>query len=225
MSSFVLKIIAALSMLLDHMGLLLFPQLPWLRVLGRLAFPIYAFCIAEGFRHTRSRKRYFLQVFLLGLVCQIVYFVADGSLYLGVLIVFSLSIGLMWAFDRVKKAEAPGKRRLNAALFALLLAAVALLCTYMEVDYGFWGIMLAFVYFACEKPEHGLALFTAVLLLLCLRLASTGFEVQWWSLMTLPLIYAYNGQPGKYRLKYFLYIFYPAHLAALYLIAMLPLFS
>ena len=111
MSSFVIKIIAAASMLIDHMGLLLFPQYRFMRILGRLAFPLYAFCIAEGFYYTRDRKRYFLQIFVLGLLCQIVYFIADGSMYLGVLIAFSLSILLMWTLDGVKKALAAKKTK------------------------------------------------------------------------------------------------------------------
>ena len=49
MSSFLLKIIAAVTMLIDHAGLMLFPQATWMRAVGRLAFPLFAFCIAEGF--------------------------------------------------------------------------------------------------------------------------------------------------------------------------------
>ena len=104
MSSFVLKLIAAVTMFIDHAGLLLFPDLEIMRIIGRLAFPIYAFCIAEGFRYTKNWKLYFLRVFLLGLVCQIVYTVVDRQLYLGILIVFSISILLMACLDSFKKA-------------------------------------------------------------------------------------------------------------------------
>ncbi|MBQ7313175.1 MAG: hypothetical protein IJW81_06290, partial [Clostridia bacterium] len=90
MSSFVLKLIAAVTMFIDHAGLLLFPQWEIMRIIGRLAFPIYAFCIAEGFRYTKNRKLYFLRVFILGLMCQIVYTVVDRQLYLGILISFSI---------------------------------------------------------------------------------------------------------------------------------------
>jgi len=220
MTSFALKIIAAASMLLDHMGLLIFPQAGFLRVLGRLAFPIYAFCIAEGFYHTRNKGKYFLQIFLLGAVCQLVYYIADGSMYLGVLITFSVSILLMWALERVKKAPA-GERTVPALSFAALMVLAALLCHVMEVDYGFCGIMLPLLASISREKRLRLTLFALGLLALCLRLAQFGgMDVQWWSLCTLPLLWAYNGQPGKYRMKYFFYVFYPVHLAALYLIAM-----
>ena len=53
-----LKLIAAFAMVCDHAGLMLFPQVPILRVIGRLAYPIFAFMIAEGCRYTRNKKRY-----------------------------------------------------------------------------------------------------------------------------------------------------------------------
>lgn len=222
MSSFVIKIIAAASMLIDHMGLLLFPQYGIMRILGRLAFPLYAFCIAEGFYYTRDKKRYFLQIFILGIVCQAAYFIADGSMYLGVLIAFSLSILLMWALDGVKKALAKKNGTMKAAAtFALSLAAVAALCHFMTVDYGFVGILLPVLAFASDKKWVRLGLFSLGLAALCAVIqVSGGLDVQWWAMAALPLLALYNGKPGKYRMKYFFYIFYPAHLAILYLIAM-----
>ena len=222
MSSFVLKIIAAASMLIDHMGLLLFPQYRFMRILGRLAFPLYAFCIAEGFYYTRDRKRYFLQIFVLGLACQIVYFIADGSMYLGVLIAFSLSILLMWTLDGVKKAFAAKDGTMKAAaMFVLALAAGAALCHFMTVDYGFMGILLPVLAFVSDKKWIRLGLFSLGLGAMCAVIYSSGgLDVQWWALAVLPLLALYNGKPGRYRMKYFFYIFYPAHLAILYLIAM-----
>lgn len=222
MSSFVIKIIAAASMLIDHMGLLLFPQHGIMRILGRLAFPLYAFCIAEGFYYTRDKKRYFLQIFILGIVCQAAYFIADGSMYLGVLIAFSMSILLMWALDGVKKAHAAKDGTMKAAaIFVLSLAAVAALCHFMTVDYGFVGILLPVLAFASGKKWVRLGLFSLGLVVLCAVIYSSGrLDVQWWALVALPLLALYNGKPGKYRMKYFFYVFYPAHLAVLYLIAM-----
>lgn len=92
LSSNALKLIAALTMLIDHIGVILLPNVPILRVIGRIAFPIYAFMIAEGCAYTKNKLRYFLSVFLLGAVCQIVYGIFDSEVYLGILITFSLSI-------------------------------------------------------------------------------------------------------------------------------------
>jgi tetratricopeptide (TPR) repeat protein len=86
-------------MLLDHTGMILFPDVLWLRILGRVALPLYALCIAEGFRHTRSRGKYFLRIFILGVLCQIVYDFVSTDVYLGILITFSLSIVLLTLID------------------------------------------------------------------------------------------------------------------------------
>ena len=80
-----LKLIAAVTMLLDHAGILLFPKIMLFRILGRLAYPIYAYMIAEGCRYTRNKLRYFLMVFGLGTACQLVYYFASGDTYLNIL--------------------------------------------------------------------------------------------------------------------------------------------
>ena len=63
-----LKIVAAVSMLLDHIGVVFFPHVAVFRILGRLALPIFAFMIAEGCRYTKNRLRYFLTIFGLGVL-------------------------------------------------------------------------------------------------------------------------------------------------------------
>ncbi len=238
MSSFLLKIIAAVSMFIDHAGLLLFPELEFMRIIGRLAFPIYAYCIAEGFRYTKNRKLYFLRVFLLGLVCQIVYTVVDRQLYLGILIVFSLSIALMACADSFKKALHGEPSPLNRSLTSLLkqderfsgktdkllsgglltvfTLAVLLLSLIIDVDYGFFGVMLPVFTSVFDDRPRRLVMFTATLLALSIDLTAGGFIYQFWCLLAVPLIAVYNGKPGKYRMKYFFYIFYPAHLVFLY---------
>ena len=67
-----LKIIAMITMTVDHVGMQLFPRLLWLRMIGRLAMPVYAYMIAEGCRHTRDRKKYLLRLLGMGALCQIV---------------------------------------------------------------------------------------------------------------------------------------------------------
>ena len=78
-----LKIIAAVSMLIDHVGFLFFPNFIIFRILGRLALPIFAFMIAEGCRYTKNKLKYFLTIFILAAICQIVYFLYDGDTVIG----------------------------------------------------------------------------------------------------------------------------------------------
>ena len=213
MSGFILKLIAAVTMLIDHAGLMLFPSAGWMRAVGRLSMPLYAYLLAEGFRYTHDRLRYFWQIFLLGAACQLVYALAGYELLLGILIDFSIAIALMALAERAKRAVRESDR-LWPLWGGALLAAVAaayLLCLAVDVDYGICGILLPVWPSLFEKREHRLAAFAAGLLALCLSLGGN----QWFSLLSLPLLLLYSGKPGRVRLKWFFYVFYPAHLAAL----------
>lgn len=213
-----LKLIAAASMLLDHMGLMLFPGNLLLRIIGRLAMPIYAFMIAEGCKYTRSKSRYFGMVFSLAAVCQTVYFLFDGSTYLSILFTFSLSIGTIYALQRYQAN--PGAA--TGALFALAVAGVYLLNRIFTIDYGFWGCMLpvfpAMLHgTAYDRQPWNMAMLGLGMVLLS---ANVG-GIQFFSLAALPLLLLYSGRRGKWNMKYFFYIFYPVHLVLLEGIAML----
>ena len=221
MSSFLLKIIAAAAMLIDHAGLLLFPGESWMRIVGRLAFPIFAYCIAEGFRYTRSRVKYFLRLFLLGGACQIVYYVAAGDTLIGILLVFSVSVLLMWLGDLAKTAfrEDRPSRWLWLAAAISAVSVVAWLSMVWEFDYGFFGIMLPVWVSLFDEKEHRVAALGFGLGALCIDSWIGGAYRQTWSMLTLPILTLYSGKPGKYRIKWFFYMFYPAHLALLQCLA------
>lgn len=220
-----LKMIAALTMLIDHIGFILFPGIRSLRIIGRIAFPIYAFMIAEGCAYTKNRLRYFLSVFLLGAGCQLVYFIYGGDTQLGILITFSLSILVVYAMQHLKStvlsAESGAlKRCAAAALFLAAVAGVYFLNKCVPVDYGFWGCMVPAFASVFRKPcvwkrldnqqIHVLMLSLGLIIVSCVL-----GGIQLYSLMAIPLLLAYSGKRGKINMKYFFYIFYPAHLAVL----------
>lgn len=217
MTSFAIKLIAAAAMFIDHMGLILFPQYKIFRIIGRLAFPIYAYCIAEGFRYTRNRKGYFFRIFTLGILCQAVYTVVEQNIYLGILLTFSISILLMMVQDKFLKGLEEGKYTWGA-LYLLSIAAAFLLTRYITVDYGFLGIMLPVVTALFPDRPRRLTAFAICLSALALEHWRLGSSTQFYSLLALIPLLLYNGKQGKYRLKYFFYIFYPAHLVLLYAI-------
>ena len=207
-----LKIIAAVFMVIDHVGLLFFPGNLLFRILGRLSFPLFAFLIAEGCRHTRSRKRYFLSIFSLAVACQAVYAFFGDWMYLSVLFTFSLAILTIYAMDRFK-ADRSAK---NEVLLTLTIASVFLLNNFFTIDYGFWGCMapvFASILQDTSWDNHRshVTMFGIGLVMLSLSLGG----IQWWCLLTLPLLLCYSGKRGKGNLKYFFYLFYPAHLALL----------
>ncbi len=217
-----LKILAAIFMTIDHIGVILFPRVHLLRVIGRLALPIFAFMIAEGCKYTRNRRKYFGMVFGLGAVCQVVYYFFDGSLYFSILITFSLAILTICAMQYCRQKKTPA----SFLVFAGAVVAVYELNRFFSIDYGFWGCMLpvfAALPHGTDRDTHTSSILS---LGVGLILLARGFETtQSWSLLALPLLLCYNGKRGKANLKYFFYIFYPAHLVILEGIAMLMYYS
>ncbi len=214
-----LKIIAMLAMLADHIGLCLLPELKILRVVGRLAFPIFAYMIAEGCRYTRHRGIYLARLATLAAGCQVVYTVFGGGWHLNILITFSMAIATIFAIDGyIKQRNLRSLLVMIAVLAGLVfvegVAPVLFAEQGFHPDYGALGVMLPMViYFARNKWEK---LLLAAVILLAMAWGSGG--VQWFSLLALPLLLCYHGKKGKMKLKYMFYIFYPAHLAVIYLI-------
>lgn len=214
-----LKLIAMLCMTIDHVGYILLPRVLILRAIGRLAFPIFAYMIAEGCRHTRSMGKYLAGLMVSGFVCQTVYWVAMRSLYMCIMVTFSLSVGLIWLIQEAEeKKTAAAWATVVAGVFLALFATEVLpgllQGTDYGVDYGFVGVMLPVTVYLCKKRWQELAVMT--LLLSWLAWGST--VVQWYALAALPLLALYGGHRGKWKLKWMFYIYYPVHLAAIWLL-------
>ena len=233
MTSNALKIIACISMACDHVGYLLFPKLEFLRWIGRLALPIFAYFIAEGCLHTRSKPRYFLQIFLMAMVCQLFYAgeaLLNGgirSIYLNILFTFSLSIVVCWAYLGAingKKAHLP----LQIGLFVASLCLAVFCCFDLSnvvgipvtVDYGIIGVLLPVTALIFKNKRINFLCFCGGTIIYCLT-KSADFPYIWYSLLALPLLALYNGKRGSAKLKWVFYLFYPAHFAIIYGIGML----
>ena len=212
-----LKILAMIAMTCDHVGMQIFPHLLWLRMIGRLAMPIYAYMIAEGCRHTRNRKKYLLRLLGMGMLCQIVYFVAMGSLYQCILITFSLSVSLICLLDIVEKEPNPKTwGQLAAGTIAVFFLCVVLPDllphTDYDVDYGLSGVLLPVLIYGAGTRG----------LLLGLFLVAVGYgSIQWLAFGAVPFLLAYNGQRGKDNIGRFFYWYYPVHLVTIYWIGLL----
>lgn len=217
----VLKIIAVLSMLVDHIGAYFFPNILVFRIIGRLAFPIFAFFIAEGWKHTRSKKKYFLTLCLFAIISQVPYYFLKGAIYLNILFTFILSLGIIYFIEMFKNSSISSM--LGVAGVFLVSAIGSMLGM---VDYGLLGVLLPAIFYFINLKE--LKFFIAGLILVLISLKSIIFSgvifenfIQLFSLFALVLIWFYNGEKGKINLKYFFYIFYPVHLAIILLIKIL----
>ena len=222
-------------MLLDHIGFLLFPPIQILRYIGRIALPIFAYFIAEGCIHTRSRIKYFLTVLALALVCQAVYFVEDlinggiSVVNLNILFTFALSIIICSAYLNIADRDhSPRRKALDVASFVGAIAIAIFLCMFwnriapiqITFDYGIAGVLLPLFAVISAKREKQLPLFFIGIVLFNIARVDV-LSYTWYSLLAIPLLLAYNGKRGTRKLKYFFYLFYPLHFAAIYLIKLI----
>ena len=204
-----LKILAMIAMTCDHVGVQIFPNLLWLRLIGRLAMPVYAYMIAEGCRYTRDRKKYLLRLLGLGTLCQVVYLVAMESLYQCILITFSLSVLLIWLMDEAENKKQWGKlfAGILLAFFLCVVLPDLLPGTDYEVDYGLPGVLLPVLIYSAGTRG----------LLIGLALVALKYGgVQWLAFLAVPFLLSYNGQRGRANIGRFFYWYYPAHLVAIY---------
>ena len=235
LSNNMLKLIAAALMVCDHAGMLLFPEVPVLRYIGRLAFPIFAYLIAEGAKYTRNRFRYFLTMASFAAVIQVGYSVFTQSLEMSVMVTFTLSLAIIFAIDFFKKEifeEELSLPRLigGAALTFVAVLAAAMLGILADIDYHFTGCLLP-VFPALlttprvkAPPKVFRILDTkwcrvAALAVGMLLLVADHGVLQWYGYCALPLLLLYSEKRGKWKMKYFFYVFYPLHLVVLYVIA------
>lgn len=220
----VLKIIALITMLIDHIGYIFFPNILIFRIFGRLAFPIFAFFIAEGYYYTKSRKKYVFLLLVFMIVSWLPFCLAfDHSFYVvNVLGVFLLSILAIFLIERVGRSE--NLKFTYIAFIIVLFALILFLDTTTILPEGLAGVLLPVVfYYLKDKPLFKYLLSTLLLIIMALRqiiVAPENFAsyIQLFALLSLVIIYFYNNQKGKLNLKYLFYISYPLHLTILYLI-------
>lgn len=221
MSSSTLKIIACLTMLIDHVGAILFPEMIIFRIIGRIAFPIFAFLIVEGYFHTKDVKKYLIRLAIFAFVAEVPFDLAFQHTVFslkGQNVFFTLFFGLLAIYLNEKFKES----RLGTGFFVVLFS---LINTVIMADYVFFGIMIIFIFYHYrgKKREVFIGLLGVNLLMSGLMTVMNG-HISYWSvigffeLVSLSMIYYYNGKKGI-GLKYLFYIFYPGHLLILTAIA------
>ncbi len=133
-----------LTMLIDHLGFTFFTDLPILRAIGRIAFPLYCFFIVLGMERTRNRKRYFKRLFFIAIISQVPYNLVFQEIQLNVVFVLlfgAISIRIYETYKGLVK------------WFLLLSISATILVFSDYMSYGIYGIMLCFLYyFFKEKP-------------------------------------------------------------------------
>jgi len=144
----VLKLIALFFMIIDHTGKELFRNNQDMRILGRIAFPIYVWCMIVGFERTRSVPKYLLRILGVGLISQLFYMPAMSHTWSTPNVFLTLFLGLcaLWGIR---------EKRLFSHLWAPLAALI--LATVLHTDYGWRAILLFITLYAVRNSRPGIA--------------------------------------------------------------------
>lgn len=225
MSVFILKIIAVFCMVCDHIRYIT-PSLnnEYTRLLGRIAFPIFAFLISEGYSHTKDIKKYIQRLWIFAIISEIPFLMFTVGCNItkqwGINVIFTLLCGVLaiLSYDKIK----------NIYLKVLSIVSIILLAEFSHMDYGALGVLLILNFYILKDRK-----------ILKLLIFSAGYiaDILWQLkdhmnernlIYCLPymigyicsaiLLYFYNQKKGKFKLKYFFYIFYPLHMILIFFI-------
>ena len=213
-----LKLIALVSMVIDHVGYVLYPGARWLRAAGRLAMPIFAFCVAEGLSHTRDRRGYLLRMGAVGLVSEIPYDLMTRRTILefthqNILLSFFLAILALILYEEIR---ARVKGWAGMLLGLVVLAAAARVSRPLKLDYNYTAVGLVYLFYLLRDTHPALRAGAAMAWYGWLRRTGVGP----WGLLAFPLLLLYNGKRGR-GVKRFFYAAFPAHMLLIRLIAFL----
>lgn len=217
LTAFPLKVLAIVGMTANHASSVYLPYLPheWVCVLyalGGLTFPIMAFLLVEGYRHTSNIRRYAARLFVFALVAQLPYgaFLAHNA---NVMFTLLAGLAVMWLYDHVDQGR-----------FWLAFAAIA--AASAACDWGVLGPTMVLILhtvrgrrrivYAAGVPILAVGLPALAQLAAApslINLAAVLYPLVGCS-ATIPLLLAYNGGRGR-PMKWFFYAYYPAHIAVL----------
>jgi hypothetical protein len=204
-------ILAMFTMLVDHVGLIFAPDQQGWRIIGRLAMPIYAYCLVQGYRHTRSKANYLKRLAFIALVSQVPFMFAMQSVHINIVGTFLVCFIVLLSLERVK---------VKFALYAILAGSFIVLDA-LPFDYGSYALLLILAF--KHLKSHSLVVAHSVInviflfykgwLLQIYGIIPTMILVYWPSIYTIL---------DKIKIKRWIWrSFYPAHLAVLAIIVVI----
>lgn len=201
---FTLKIIAIITMFLDHYYRIIGgPE--WLSMLGRLAFPIFAFSISEGYSHTKNVNKYLMRLLNFAIIIQLPNFLGFQEYPLNIF--FTLALGLFCL-------EILDNNKINIVVRYIVVLYLCFLAEKTGLDYGAYGVILIILFNKLKNNKLYIFIAFLALNLVILKIGNLS-EMQMYSVFSLVPIFLYNGKKG-YGMKYFFYLFYPLHFIFLY---------
>lgn len=236
LSTFDLKFIASVLMLVDHIGAYLFPTELWIRYIGRLSFPLFCFLIVEGYLRSKNVYKYMLRLGIFAIISEIPYDLAcsDTLFYWqkqNVYITLLAGLVCIWALDRFRvKWQSP-----------IIIIAVCVATHFSKPDYGVGGVLMILGYYIFYNSMVAKYIFeaicnvfiyTKVLEVVPAAIASGSLinglnmfflgtsMIQGYAVFAFVPMSFYSGQKGPDNkvIKYMFYAFYPLHHLALFFV-------
>ena len=206
-----LKLIACVTMLMDHVGAVFFPgELEW-RLVGRMAFPIYCFLMAEGMARTSNVKKYGLRLAIGAVLAEmpfdLLFFGKPTLAHQSVMVTLLLGYGMVLLMEKFPKFQ----------LFVLFAAGLA--AELLATDYGALGIYMIWMFVMTkEMPRRNLL---QTVLLAAGTWAINGYWVQMFAVAAMVPIALYHGRKAGHSkvIQWMFYLFYPVHLGILWFLS------
>lgn len=208
-NTFTLKMIAIAAMFIDHLGAVIFPQYMELRMIGRLAFPIFAYTLVEGFIYTRDVFQYMKRLGILALVSEIPFDLAFFGTPLEFShqnVFFTLFLGILMLYLLIKTPSTFRK--------VLLVVALFLISEFLHTDYSSMGLLMILVYYYFREKKVVKCIAIAII-----NIFLMGY-IQSYAILALIPIMLHNRQQGP-KCKAFFYGFYPVHLLGIFILNVL----
>ena len=208
MSGYALKLIAVASMLIDHIGLVLFPDIIVFRCIGRIAYPIFAYLIVEGFIHTSNLKKYIARIVIFGFISEIPFnLMLTGKLmdfrYQNVFFTFAIGLVMLYFVKQNTVMILNNAFLVMGILFAVIL----------RTDYSIYGIGLIYIFYVFKYDKR-------IMFCLSTLVSLISGGAQSFAALATVILFFYNGERGSYAknnkyMKYLFYVFYPLHILVL----------
>lgn len=209
MTSAVLQVVAILTMAIDHIGFMFFPEVLIFRMIGRISFPLFVFLLVEGYVHTRDRVSYFCRLLLFSVISEFAYELfsqgnVTGPYNQNVMFELSLIFVVLWLVDKgVEKSE----------FLFMLIGFLTLFAELLGFMYGAYGLLLGLCFYIFRNKRWAVML--SVLVLTVVYCVFHGSIFEFWAILSVIFIYFYNGERGRRMPRLLPYVFYPGHLLVL----------
>ncbi len=204
MSVFILKLIAIITMIIDHTGVFLFPGNMEFRIIGRISFVLFAFLIANGYKYSKNYQMYLIKLVGMAFICQIPDMLGIFNYYGNIFFVLSLGLITIKLLDN----------QTFGSYFTYII--ILILSHLIPMDYGVYGVLLINFFYLVDRFKINIPIQIILFFLLqYLGVAIENFSlITYFSYMGLILTWFYNEQKG-YSAKWLnivFYWFYPVHL-------------